>query len=261
MRVFRLKLRLLRKLTVDSFPPLRPRLLHQNPLRWRSDFRSFGGNFLNNSLNLENARNRIGRIDSLQSLLISKLNMEDSGKKTMLIVLHGLPAAGKYTIGKELHAILEQQDREQKYKFFHNHLVVDAVISLFPFGSENFRKYREQIWLSLIPAAIEENSNVIFTFSPDTTVSEDYPQKLEEAVQKVGGKLIGIKIKCSDEEIDRRMSTREEFEKLKDVKLYHELKKNGAFDFPHFPIHYELDSTLHSPQEIADLVAKYVLSQ
>ena len=113
----------------------------------------------------------------------------------------------------------------------------------------------------MIPAAIEEHSNVIFTFSPDTTVKEEYPAKLQELVENVGGKLIGIKILCGDDEIDRRMSSRVDFEKLKDVELYHVLKNNGAFDYPHFPISLEVDSSLHSPRQAAELIASFILSQ
>jgi hypothetical protein len=177
-------------------------------------------------------------------------------EQPFLIVLHGLPAVGKYTIGKDL---LERLQSHGNYKFFHNHLVVDAVVSLFPFGSPNFKKFREEIWLSMIPEALREGSNIIYTFSPDVTVSEDYPIKLKEAVEKVGGRMVGIKITCPDQEIDHRMSARTEYEKLKDVEFYHQLKTNGAFDFPNFPVDFLLDSNQLSSKQSAEEIAGFIL--
>jgi shikimate kinase len=53
-----------------------------------------------------------------------------------LVFLHGPAASGKLTIGRELAALTG-------LPLFHNHLVVDAVASVFPFGSQRFVKLRE----------------------------------------------------------------------------------------------------------------------
>jgi cytidylate kinase len=65
-----------------------------------------------------------------------------------LIFIYGPAAAGKLTIARELAAL-------PGYAVFHNHLIVDAVASIFPFGSERFVRLREQFWLTLLREAAE----------------------------------------------------------------------------------------------------------
>ena len=52
-----------------------------------------------------------------------------------LLFLYGPPASGKYTIAR---IIAEQTG----LPLFHNHLIVDAVAAVFPFGSANFIRLR-----------------------------------------------------------------------------------------------------------------------
>eukprot|EP01040_Poterioochromonas_malhamensis_P008673 gene8673-9385_t len=180
--------------------------------------------------------------------------------KPLFVVLHGMPGCGKFTIGKKLLEYLKSEDTasDRDWTFFHNHLIVDAVIALFPFGSPNFRKYREEIWLSMIPDAIREGKNIIFTFSPDVTVNEDFPRILKERIENAGGKLVGVKIVCpNEEELVQRISSRTEFEKLKSAELYHQLVAQGAFDSPHFPVDFEVDSQIHTPDEAARVIQKF----
>jgi hypothetical protein len=57
-----------------------------------------------------------------------------------LFILHGLPAAGKLTVGSLAHQKVESQ--LSGVRFFHNHLVVDAVKALFDFGTDSFIEMR-----------------------------------------------------------------------------------------------------------------------
>ena len=57
---------------------------------------------------------------------------------------YGPAVSGKLTIAKELATLTG-------FSLFHNHLVVDAVAAVFPFGSERFVKLREQFWLANVP--------------------------------------------------------------------------------------------------------------
>ena len=63
-----------------------------------------------------------------------------------LIFIHGPAASGKLTTGRALH-------RLTGYRLFHNHLVVDTLLAVFPFGSEPFVRLREAMWLSVFEAA------------------------------------------------------------------------------------------------------------
>ena len=63
-----------------------------------------------------------------------------------LIFLYGLPATGKLTVAMELAAMTG-------FRHFHNHLVVDLLLSVFDFGSPPFVALREDIWLSVFDQA------------------------------------------------------------------------------------------------------------
>jgi hypothetical protein len=63
-----------------------------------------------------------------------------------LVFLHGPPGVGKLTVGRELAAITG-------YGLFHNHLVVNALLAVFEFGSPAFVELREEIWLAVFERA------------------------------------------------------------------------------------------------------------
>ena len=48
-----------------------------------------------------------------------------------LIFIYGMPATGKLTVARELARITG-------FNVFHNHLVVDLLLSIFEFGSKPF---------------------------------------------------------------------------------------------------------------------------
>jgi len=77
-----------------------------------------------------------------------------------LVFLHGPAASGKLTVAKELAALTG-------LSLFHNHLVVDALLAVFPFGSPGFVELRERMWLDVFAAAAAENRSLIFTFHPE----------------------------------------------------------------------------------------------
>jgi hypothetical protein len=100
-----------------------------------------------------------------------------------LVFLHGAPAVGKLTLARELAALTD-------FRLFHNHLTVDLVTSLFPFGSEPFILLREQIWLAAFAAAARSNVSLIFTFNPERTVRESFVQAAIDVVEASGGQVL-----------------------------------------------------------------------
>ena len=73
-----------------------------------------------------------------------------------LIFLHGRAAAGKLTTARRLSG-------QVGYPVFHNHLVVDLLTTMFPFGSEPFVLLREQFWLAVFAQAALHDRSLIFT--------------------------------------------------------------------------------------------------
>jgi chloramphenicol 3-O-phosphotransferase len=172
-----------------------------------------------------------------------------------LVFLHGAPAVGKLTVAREL-------ARLTGYPLFHNHLTVDLVSSLFPFGSEPFILLREQIWLAAFAGAARQQLSLIFTFNPERTVRERFIQDAIDTVESGRGKVIFVELICSEEELERRMeeASRKEFGKLASVEQYRSLKGAGAFQFPKLPNGMTTDTTHVSPVETANRISEYLCS-
>jgi chloramphenicol 3-O-phosphotransferase len=172
-----------------------------------------------------------------------------------LIFLHGAPAVGKLTVAREL-------ARLTGFQLFHNHLTVDLISSLFPFGSEPFIVLREQVWLAAFSEAARNNVSLIFTFNPERTVREDFIQKAIDVVKAATGKVIFIELTCADEELERRIEDgpRKEFGKLASVEQYRSLRDAGAFQFPKLPEGLSVDTTNQSPADAAKLISNYLAS-
>jgi chloramphenicol 3-O-phosphotransferase len=171
-----------------------------------------------------------------------------------LIFIHGAPAVGKLTVARELASLTG-------FRLFHNHLTVDLVSSLFPFGSEPFILLREQIWLAAFAEAARQNLSLIFTFNPERTVRERFIQDAIEAVEAAGGKVVFVELTCVEEELERRMedASRKKFGKLASILQYRSLKATGAFEFPKLPEGLSVDTTNRSPADSAQLIREQVV--
>jgi len=173
-----------------------------------------------------------------------------------LILLHGAPAVGKLTVARELATLTG-------FPLFHNHLTVDLVGSLFPFGSEPFIHLREQIWLAAFAEAARNNVSLIFTFNPERTVRERFIQDAINVVEVAGGQVIFVELTCAEDELERRLedASRKGFGKLVSVEHYRSLKAAGAFNFPKLPNDLSLDTAQHLPAESARLINEFIPAQ
>jgi len=163
-----------------------------------------------------------------------------------VVLIHGPPACGKLTIAREVCALTG-------FGLFHNHLVVDLLLSLFPFGSPEFVRHRERIWLDLIGDAVASGKSLVFTFNPERTVEPGFPERLRECVARTGAVVRTVEVRCSEEAIEARMEadSRKEHGKLNSLAFYRALKRDGAFEYPAIESELAIDSTTASPQESA----------
>lgn len=168
-----------------------------------------------------------------------------------LIVLHGMPGVGKLTVARELAKLTG-------FKLFHNHLTVDLVGTVFQFGSPPFVELRESIWLDVFSRAAEANvPGLIFTFAYDRTVRSDFIQKLVSVVESNGGEVLFVELKCSAEELERRIThpSRQTFGKLSSLEEFRALNEDGAFVDPGIPANrFVIDITNLPPHEAARLI-------
>ncbi|HAY05384.1 MAG TPA: shikimate kinase [Hyphomonas sp.] len=163
------------------------------------------------------------------------------------VFLYGPPAAGKLTVARLLAA-------ETGYALFHNHLVVDTVHAVFPFGSPSFMRLREQFWLDVIGAAAAEDRSLIFTFQPEPTVSPDFAQRAIDLVTGKGGHTFLAYLKLPAHEQLARISNpdRAAFGKLRDADLLRTLQPQFAACEAAMPTpHLTVDTATTPPAEIA----------
>jgi len=170
-----------------------------------------------------------------------------------LVFLHGPAAAGKLTVAR----LLAQRTG---HALFHNHLVVDAVGAVFPFGSPEFRRLRETFWLQTFEAAARQDRSLIFTFAPEATVDPGFPDAAVRAVEAAGGRVRFFALACPDEEQDRRIeaASRETFGKLRSLDMLRTLRSQGAFDYPDLPAEFTLDTSQMSPEAVAGRIADHL---
>jgi chloramphenicol 3-O-phosphotransferase len=170
-----------------------------------------------------------------------------------LIVLYGLPAAGKLTVAQELKAITG-------LPLFHNHLVVDLLLSTFEFGSAPFVKLREEIWLSFFrEAALAKLPGLIFTFAPEATVRTSFIPTLVDTVCSEGGMVEFAELVCPLEEIKRRIAepSRREYGKLASLELFEELNAARTFDALVMPKpKITVDTSTCTPATAAQAIAR-----
>ncbi len=165
-----------------------------------------------------------------------------------LIFVYGMPASGKLTVGRELAKLTG-------YKLFHNHLVVDLLLSVFAFGSEGFVELRERIWLEVFErACVEGIEGMIFTFAPERTVRSGFAERVVEAVERGGGTVEFVELVCGVDELKRRVGSesRKKFGKLASVELFEELCGAGTFDASGMPAaKVRVDTGSCAPREAA----------
>jgi hypothetical protein len=170
-----------------------------------------------------------------------------------LVFIHGAPAVGKLTVARQL-AILSG------FRLFHNHLTVDLVRSVFPFGTEPFVRLREEIWLSTFHEAAQSKTSLIFTFAPEGTVRPKFIQNTKDVVATSGGKVVFVELTCDEHELERRVESpsRKQFEKLTSIEEYRALKQAGAFGFPAIPSELSINTTTTPPEDAARTIADYL---
>ncbi len=115
-----------------------------------------------------------------------------------LVFLHGRAAAGKLTTARCLAGLVG-------YPVFHNHLVVDLLTPIFPFGSEPFIRLREQFWLTVFAEAAQHDRSLIFTFTPEHTIVSGFAQRARDAVESHGGTVVFVRLAVGVGEQERRV--------------------------------------------------------
>lgn len=177
-----------------------------------------------------------------------------------LVFIWGGAASGKLTVGRELARITG-------LPLFHNHLVVDALLERLPFGDPEFVRLREAMWMAGFETAATSGQSLIFTFAPEETVPEGFPERVVDLVHRHGGEVKFARLIISPEEQERRIAndTRMEFRKLVSLDLLRELRASflqaeAAMPAADLVIDSELDDPETSARRIASAFGLPALS-
>ena len=169
------------------------------------------------------------------------------------VFIHGPAAAGKLTVATALKACTGMP-------VFHNHLAVDAALSLFEFGSAGFVRLRENIWLAAFREAAESGQPFIFTFSPEASVPPAFVGDAVDVIENTGGQVLFVSLTCSEEGIEGRIeaASRSAFRKLTSVAEYRQLRERGAFAFSPLPADITIATNEVSPEEAAERIHELI---
>ena len=172
------------------------------------------------------------------------------------VFIHGPAAAGKLTVANALKA-------RTGLPVFHNHLAVDAALSLFEFGSPGFVRLREVIWLGAFREAAETGLSFIFTFSPEASVPPGFIGTAVDVIESAGGQVLFVALACSEDAIEERIgaASRSAFRKLTSLAEYRRLREIGAFAFPPLPADITIATDKVSPEDAAGLLQELIGSR
>lgn len=170
------------------------------------------------------------------------------------VFIYGPPGVGKLTVAKELAKITD-------YKLFHNHLTVELVSSIFPFGSKTHLELMEKIRFMVIEAAAKEGiKGIIFTFVYWTGEDDKFVKEFVRRIGRCGGEVLFVRLYCSRKELYKRIRhpSRKKFSKLKSVKELKEVEKKHDMDGTiGFGRNLSIDNTCISPKACARKIKSY----
>lgn len=166
-----------------------------------------------------------------------------------LIFLYGPAASGKLTVARALAAAT-------RYPLFHNHLALDAVTSVFPFGSEPAIRLRSLYWLSMFEEAARQARPLIFTFAPERTVPDSFIAETRTAVEGHGGEVVFVELQVSPEEQMRRVENadRKASKKIHSREVLRKFRDGGGAAYPPIPADLVIDTEVMDPEAAAQAI-------
>ena len=128
-----------------------------------------------------------------------------------LVFLYGPPAVGKLTVAK---ALAERTG----FRVLHNHVTLDAVATVLPFGTDAFFAAVDRLREDLLQSAAREGIDLIYTFV-FAPVDAPHVEHAASAYETVGGSVLFVQLVAPPEELRRRVGNedRREHQKIVDV--------------------------------------------
>jgi chloramphenicol 3-O-phosphotransferase len=174
-----------------------------------------------------------------------------------LVYLYGPPASGKLTVATALAA-------RTGFRLFHNHLTVNAVRSVFDFGSPAFSSVLHRMRLDVFSTAMQAGVDVIFTNNSAWSGVDPrdrftaFVDEVERAVSAGGGGGVVrfVQVTAPDDVLAARVdaASRRDHGKLTDPVRLRELLAS----LDRTPLHADdllVDTSVLSPEDAAERIA------
>jgi hypothetical protein len=172
-----------------------------------------------------------------------------------LVFLYGPPAVGKLTVAR---AIAERLP----YKILHNHVTIDAVTEVLPFGSDTFWRVVGCFRRDLVAAAADENIDLIYTyvFAPG---DEQHVADIVLPYENAGGTVLFVQLLAPREVLLQRVlaESRKQHGKPTDVQTLEQmLDEYDNFTAIAAPDSLTIDLAATSARDAADRIIDHMTS-
>jgi predicted kinase len=174
--------------------------------------------------------------------------------KPVLVYVYGPPASGKLTVAEKLAEL-------SGYALFHNHLTVNAISPVLPFGCEAFSEVLHRLRLDVFGAAVTAGISLIFTNNSAWGGADArqrfaaFADQADQVVRDAGGRTFFVKLRAPLPVLEARVAdeSRRKHHKLLDRDSLREL----VIDLDQSPLHpgdLFIDTASLEPDEAAKLI-------
>ena len=175
-----------------------------------------------------------------------------------LCVIYGPVASGKLTTAQ---ALAELTD----YKVFHNHLIQDISVDLFPYNREDLRETRAflnlRIRKEVLSAVLAAGVDVIVTMNYGGSGGPELMRFIVSESKKYKQNIYIVRLVPSREELDRRVvsESRKKYKKADSPEIVARLLELEGYGYDKFPDfeHLEIDNTYISPEQTAQMIVEH----
>jgi hypothetical protein len=177
-------------------------------------------------------------------------------------MMFGPSAVGKMAVGRELRALTG-------YPLFHNHMSIEPVLDVFPWGSPSFVRLTSELRRRVIEEAVVAGlPGLIFTYvwALDDPADRTYVDWLTGPVRAAGGRLDFVELYADQETRLAREGTELRLQhkrskgdleasrqRLLDADAAHQLSTSDDFCYP--DLHLRVDNTRLTPEQAAGHIA------
>jgi predicted kinase len=174
--------------------------------------------------------------------------------KPALIYIYGPPASGKLTVAEKLAGLTGSP-------LFHNHLTVNAIGSVFTFGSEAYMDVLHRLRLDVFETAAKTGVSLIFTNNsawrePNARVRfVAFATEAKRPVEAHEGRVVFVRLSAPLDVLEERLASesRRDHQKLLDVDQLRKLVLN----FDESPLHHDdlcIDTSVVSAENAAETI-------